>query len=286
MDSINARLEALNHAVRSLGKPITNGGQRMNLIECVWSGLEAPADKELEDIHSMQLILHQVILAIYREVKKKDPDVAFWMIRSYMIDHPDYPGSNLFSKIASVMEASLALRKNSTTADNKTSGDRNTSFLISKEAYRSGVEFISSWMGWMTPLVQVFNGDSPDWRILKKPAATKIEEFEKQSKGKDGVFSILFNLISKDLRNSIAHSDIQLDSYNGNVIYRNIKSGTENSIPLIEFMTPILVMSYLPSIYVGALSAILVMEFGRTEDKLKLPVLSVEAFSGVKIVSK
>lgn len=286
MDSMNARIEALNHAVRGLGKPITNGGQRMNLVECVWAGLKAPKDKEMEDIHAMQMILHQVILAVYREVKKKDPEVALWMLRSYMVDHPDYPGSNLFSKLASVLEASLAFQKNTPTATNKVIGDRNTLFLISKEAYRSGVEFISSWMGWMVPAMQVFNGESPDWRILKKPAAIKMEEFEKQSKGDDGLFYILFRLISKELRNSIAHSDIQLDSNNGKVIYRNLKDGTENSVPLLDFVVPIVVMSYLPSMYLSALSAILLMEFGRAEDKMKLPTLSVEAFSGVKISSK
>jgi len=282
---MKARLEALEHATQRRGKPMTNGGQSVNVIECVWGGITLQPEKDLEDLQGIQLILHQVFLATYREAKKHDPETALWLLRSFMEDHPTAPGSNLFSKLVAVLEASLALKANSPKLAAPEQGDRNTLFLVAREAYRAGAEFIPALMGWLCPITQAMQGETPNWKILREPNGTKTRTFERISGGDDGLFFILFRLINRNLRNAIAHSDVQLDAADGQVSFRYVSGGSlqEERMSVFDFLFAVMMFSHLPTMYLSATSAILLLEFGRPEDKLKLPAITVETFYGVKL---
>lgn len=277
------RVEALQAGMASLGKQSTSRPLPQQLIENVKAGLYQTGD--LEEMNAFRINLTQVMLVFYREVKKRDPEAALWLLRSFQEDHPDVPGSNCFSKVMSLLEASYNVQSTSKDALNGR-GNRELSFMTAKECYRAGAGFLSALMGWMYLLFRVWEGQAFEGQPLKWPDAKKADEFEKISKGRDGIFFMLTPLVNKHLRNAIAHGDIQLDSQNAKVLYSNkIEDRIVHSeMNLTEFVgLGTYLFSRLPSIYLGVLSTILIFESGSVEEKLQLPMFSVEKISGVTL---
>lgn len=280
-DRTRGRFEAIERALGTMGKkPVTNGEQRRMLIANVKNGLYQ--EEDLEESNYFRINLTQSLLVFYREVKKKNPEVASWMLKSYHEDHPSAEGSKLIHKFFSSIEASITVKQ----ALKSAGGNREIAFLTTKESYRAGMGFLSSFMGWLYPMYQVWKDQTPDWKSLKWPDAKKADEFERISEGKDGLFYMLQPLVNKHLRNAIAHGDVHLDSENDKILYSNLIEGkiVHNEMSLEEFAAyGLYVFSMLPSIYIGALSAIFIYEHGQIEDKLKLPAICVEKLSGVNI---
>lgn len=284
-ERMRLRVEALQAGMVSLGKQPTGGSLPQQLIENVKVGLYQADD--LDEMNAFRCNLTQVMLVFYREVKKRDPDAALWLLRSYQEDHPDIPGSNLFNKVMSLLEASYNAQKTEQDAL-KGQGNRELIFMTAKECYRAGAGFLSTLMGWMYPLFQVWEGQMPEWKSLKWPDAKKVDEFERISKGRDGIFFMLTPLVNKHLRNAIAHGDIQLDAENAKVLYSNQIEGqvVHSEMDLMEFVgMGTYLFSRLPAIYLGVISTILVFESGSIKEKLLLPAFSVEKISGVTLPS-
>jgi len=284
-DRMQRRVEALQAGMVSLGKQPISGPLPQQLIDNVKAGLYQADD--LEEMNAFRRNLTQVMLAFYREVKKSDPETALWLLRSYQEDHPEVSGSNLFNKVMSLLEASNNAQKTAQDAL-RGQGNRELIFMTAKECYRAGTGFLSALMGWMYPLFQVWEGKSPEWKALKWPDAKKSDEFDRISKGSDGIFFMLTPLVNKHLRNAIAHGDIQLDAQNAKVLYSNQIEGrvVHSEMGLMEFAGfGTYLFSRLPGIYLGVLSTILVFESGSIEEKLCLPTFSVEKISGISFSS-
>lgn len=282
-DRMRSRIEALQRAMSLLEKQQEHTDLVQQLIDNVKSGLYE--DDDLDEMNAFRINLTQVMLVLYREVKKCDPDAALWLLRSYQEDHPTAPGSNIFNKLMPLLESSVAAKKIG--RDGLIGqGNRELAFLSAKEGYRAGMGFLSALMGWMYPLFQVWEDQDHDWKSLKWPDAKKANEFERISKGCDGIFFMLTPLINKHLRNAIAHGDIQLDSKNVKVLYSNTIEGhlVHSEMDLMEFVgLGTYLFSRLPSIYLGVLSTIFIYESGRPDDILRLPAFSVEKISGITL---
>lgn len=280
-DRMRSRVQAIEHAMVSLGKQPTRGTVNQQLTENVTSGLYQADD--LAEMNAFRINLTQVLLVFYREVRRQDPDAALWLLRSFQEDHPAAPGSKMFGKLMSLLEASYAAQK--TGQDGlKGQGNREVTFMAAKECYRAGTGFLSALMGWMYPLFQVWDTQTPDWKSLKWPDARKVDEFRRISQGPDGIFFMLTPLINKHLRNAIAHGDIQLDPEQARVLYSNTIEGrlVHAEMDLLEFAgLGTYLFSRLPAIYLGVLSTILIYESKQPDAIFRLPAFSVEKISGV-----
>jgi len=279
MDSaIRARIEALARNHRAHSTP-PGKASKWSLTENVRSGLYQADD--VEEGNTVRLILVQVIVVAYREARKNDPEVASWLFRSYLEDHPEAPGSRLFEKCDGLLEAAHTLKAVAGTRDSR------VLFQATKEVHRAVGEFVPLLMAWLALLWQVKQGEQPEFKLLKAqtPAGTKVKRFTEITNGEDGIFYLLSRLINVQLRNAIAHSTVTLDEENARVSFSRIENGVRvyEHIDLTKYMADIYMHTRLPAIYLAALSGILVMETGTPEERLSLPAVIIQAFSGVKL---
>jgi len=276
--AIRARLQVLLRDQQARGlHPGPSAGR--NLVKNAVAGLYQHDD----DVsgNEVRLVLVQAMVIAYREARKKDPEMAAWLLRSYLEDHPDAPGSRVFEKCDGLIEAAQVLK--GVTG----SSDRRALFLATKEVQRAAGEFIPLLMAWLAVLWQVQLGDVPDLKLVKAqtPAGTRVKRFVEITNGEDGVFFMLVRVVNIPLRNAIAHSTVTLDDENAQVIFSRIENGARvyEQIDLFQYMVEIYIHTRLPSIYLAALSTILVMETGRADEKLALPAVLQQAFTGVPV---
>jgi hypothetical protein len=219
----------------------------------------------------------QALIAVYREAKRVDPEIASTFASSFMVDYPGVPESCLIQKWCSLSSACLASREVARS---------NNQLLVWQQAtnqFRAYNEFLNGLLPYLIVLCRTKENKPVKESVFGIPYANKIDQLKTLTGGEDGIFYLIFRIANSRLRNAIAHGTAWLDSEQQRVRYTDGKPPTEYNLPLDEFMVFNAVASHLLQPYLAALSVIAVMEHGTDQAKLLLPQDLVRLFQFVPL---
>jgi len=218
----------------------------------------------------------QLIIAVYRETKKEDEDVAASFVNSFIEDFPNAPNSCLYPQWEALAKATMAFKSAPATQNPLIVWQQSLKLV---QAYN---EFLNVLIGYFLVAWRCALGKSYSINTFSNAYGAKINEFSQLTGGHDGAFNIIFQVANHSLRNAIAHEDIWLDSGTNTVKYTAGKRPkTTHEIGIGEFFGYAMMGANFGQAYIVAIAALIVLEDGSLEDKKRLPAHLVKVFTHV-----
>jgi hypothetical protein len=199
----------------------------------------------------------QILIVVYREAKKRDPEIAMDFLTAFITDYPGTNGTALLPRWTALGEAVLENKKTGNL------GDRLSTWQASSRTVLCLNEFLDCLLGLLLVTWRYGLGRPSSHRVLENAYGSKVHAVNDLTNGDDGVFCLFLRLANPDLRNSLAHSTAWPDFDAGVVRFT---SGRQNEVQkelgMVEFMLQTKVAADLAQGYIAALNAILVFETG------------------------
>ncbi|NJN74242.1 MAG: hypothetical protein HC799_16285 [Limnothrix sp. RL_2_0] len=229
--------------------------------------LESPNFSEIRHI------FFQILIIIYREAYRKDPQVAHYLLDGFITGYPNLPNTGLISKYCSLGNASIACRE-SIKSENK--------LLVWQQSCRQVQaynEFLNGLLAYLIILWRAAKNKSIKTTVFSASYSNKLEQFKTLTGGDNGAFYLIFRLAQPKLRNAIAHETIWLDSPANKVRYIDGKQPKEFEINLADFLALASTGSHLLQPYLAAISSIAIIECASEHEKSLLPDNIIELFN-------
>jgi len=242
------------------------------IIKYVYDILTPKSEDDLKITRAKSIFSQYIILA-YRESKKKDKGIANALLNSFIEDFPSIKNSCLLPKWRTLAESIISVKEVGGST-NRLEIWQNYSKL-----FQSYNEFLNGLLNYLILCWKCYLGKKTDPSVFELSYGNKIDEFKKITNGENGVFYLIFRIANNQIRNAIAHGDINLDTETGVVHYLvGMKNKEEKQIHLDEFMALTLMGSTLAQGYLVGLGTIVVMENGPDLAKKLLPKFLKEVF--------
>jgi len=234
---------------------------------------------DLPELVSVKDLLCQHLLVCYREAKRHNPEVAGMLLNSLMTDARDAPGSRLFERMRSLLEA-LHVQKRLTAQilEGPASGVPSLQLIAwqaIKATLQAGNEFLNALLAFYIQVWRVRSGEvyRPDV-FTSWDYSTRLQNLAKLSGGEDGFFYLLFRMADRPLRNALAHGQADWDTESGQVSFPDRDREGNRTIAsrsLEECVATPLLFSHLPHAYLAGLSAVMLLEGGNSLERISLP---------------
>ena len=185
------------------------------------------------------------------------------MVISYLDNIPDTEGTSLFHKHADFVDAGHAFKNVIKTKD------QILLWEVAKKLTLNYNEFLNGLLGILILLIKCSLGLKCRPSQLKSTYGSKINDFKQLLDDYDLPYDMIVKFANSNLRNSIAHGTIWLDSEKAIVNYSN--KNEYYSISLVEFLALNTSSLHFADAYLSAIATIVIFMFGTREDKSKLP---------------
>ena len=210
-------------------------------------------------------IFWQMLLVVYRDSKKNDPNVSLAYLNSFVKDYPGTSQTAMTYRLNSLTHAIFAFNS---VADSK---EMLLMWQQSAKLFLEYSEFLNGLLGYLIIAWKCAQNKPINLNVFKSTYAQKAHQFEQLTNGDDGAFYLFHRIIIPSLRNAIAHGQYWLDYEERRVRYVDGKDKMEKELPLDEFIVTCMIGSKLPKSYIAALSTIIIWEFGTEVQKMSLP---------------
>ena len=208
----------------------------------------------------------QILIVVYREAKRRDPEIAMDFVTAFIADYPGTKGTALLPRWSALGDALFEFKKAGQT------GARLSVWQASSRIVICLNEFLSGLLGLLLVTWKYGLGKSSSHNVLENAYGSKVRMLSDLTNGDDGVFYLFLRLAHPDLRNSLAHSSAWPD-YEAGVV--RFTSGRHNEVQeelgLVEFMLYTKLAADLAQGYIAALNVILVFETGNDAAVALLP---------------
>lgn len=238
----------------------------LKVVTDLYRDLADPASGEVSSLVDRLL---QVIVMVYREAKKADPEVAKAIANALIMDYPGAPGSCLFPKWDTLSKAAIAFDATKMTTAVE-------AWQQCKTIVEAANEFMSGLLGYLLAGWRCAQGKPVNPNLFKQAYGNKVNELAGLTGGDNGPFYLFLRLAQVPLRNAIAHGDAWVNSDENKIMYAN--AGVDYEMPLEEFGAYTLAGSWLGRAYLGAIATIVVLEDGNPYQALQLPHHLVKLF--------
>lgn len=228
------------------------------------------------DIEFLPIIdtFFQTLLTIYIKAHKKDPGIAEYFVLSYLDNIPDTQGTSLFHKHSDFVDAGHAFKNVIKTKD------QILLWEVAKKFTLNYNEFLNVLLGVLILLIKCSLELKYRPTQLKAPYGSKIHDFKQLIDDYDLPYDMIVKFTNSNLRNSIAHSTIWLDSEKAIVNYTN--KDEPYSISLVEFLALNASALHFAEAYLSAVATIVIFMTGTREDKSKLPLELLQLLSKIR----
>ncbi len=201
----------------------------------------------------------QLLVAVYKDCKKIDVEIANAFVNSFIEDYPNMPNTALALRWNSLAQSAFAFKSVAF------SGDPLLVWQQTSRLFLDYNEFMDGLLGYLIISLRCALEKKINPNILRSPYAVKAKQFEELTNGENGVFYLFHRIIRPKLRNGIAHGNAWLDRENKKVRYTDGRTESEHEIDLSEFGVLALLGSHIAKSYMAALATIVIWEDG-TED--------------------
>lgn len=224
------------------------------------------------DMAQIADIFCQLLIALYRETKKKDAAVAQAIIDAFIEDFPDTENTCVFPQWESLAKASLAFKACAKT-------EPVVVWQQATKLFQAYNEFLNALFGLFIVGWRCTQGKTFSVNVLHNSYGSKYNEFSHLTEGEDGPFYLLLRIARPNLRNAIAHEDVWFDRESDTVRFTyGRQREVEEEMPLVEFMGYAALGSLIAQYYLAALSTVIVLEDGESADIALLPPHLVRVF--------
>lgn len=215
----------------------------------------------------------QTLLIIYVKAHEKDPGIAEYLVISYLDNIPGTQGTALFHKYSDFVDAGHAFKNVIKTRD------QILLWEVAKKLTLNYNEFLNGLLGILLLLIKCGLELKCSTTQLKAPYGSKIHSFKQLIDDNNLPYDMLVKFANSNLRNSIAHGTIWLDSEKAIVNYTN--RNESYSISLVEFLTLNACVLHFPNAYLSSIATIAIFMKGTREDKYKLPTELLQFLSKI-----
>lgn len=199
------------------------------LKDVVWQ-LYQETSEHYDIILRFRQTIAGLIIVTYRDLSRIDPTIAYLFLNAWIEDHPDHPGTALYSRWEDAIMAHSGWSNTST--------DQTAALKFSLALCQSYNEFLDGLFGWLLIAWRAIKGKKVNAAVLTSPFGVKYNEFETLVEGKNGAFFNFFALANPPLRNAITHKTAWYDTATSQLRYSDGKGDKHRdyTLPIEELL--------------------------------------------------
>lgn len=211
----------------------------------------------------------EILIALYRESKKRDQALSAAFLNSLICDHPEVPNTVIFPSWESLVRAQAAFSTRNTT-------DPLLLFEQLKKLTLDYNNFFDRLSGYLLLCYRCVYGKPYKVNSLGNRYRDKLRDLDQVSGGENGIFCHFFRCAEPRIRNAIAHGNIWLDPDSALIRYND--TGARGEIPIMLLMAKVMIAVEMAKGYIAAITTILVLETGDDASIKRLPQHLVQLF--------